>query len=555
MKRRGGVGATGTPGPRLGFREPIVIYWAAIFRRARAPATATWEGPLVVNAIRQRDLTHDLVLPTLLFAALGAMSWAVRGSTGFGGSAGCIFAGVLWGTAWWYIARDRSAEQSRRYASGWIVLAMTVGIGMAGARGWMQWPSFFEGKLQTNYAKGEFVPISRVYGFVWLFIAGMPWAGIGACLLAWCGPKRETRAWHWALRIGCGVGGAILGRALFDAYPELFLPLYDSLRDRYQDFENNPNLRRLINDSGSAIAHLGIYLGILAYEIGRRDGKNVVLILTVGVANGAGWALCQNWKWAPNLWPSANPNWWRCWESSGGISIGIAYGLAYFLVNRPMDDRERAAIRARRPLAGPNLEWLIVYLGMVAVPVLFVRAEIGPWGLAILGVLVLFGIGYFLRGPREGGGRESGSPTTPDPNLERWALYLTLLLGLGMSLRNALKGWMNLYWGREEYYSAQLWRVFGPVLLAGLVLLCLWILLRPLPRDWRGDPFPRATGIVWFVLLFQNVLAQIVTGPLSQWNEVAFSIYYVLLFGITAVIVVHYSAASSSRSVAARSPG
>jgi hypothetical protein len=27
----------------------------------------------------EQDLAHDLVLPTLLFAALGAMTWAVRG--------------------------------------------------------------------------------------------------------------------------------------------------------------------------------------------------------------------------------------------------------------------------------------------------------------------------------------------------------------------------------------------------------------------------------------------------------------------------------------------
>lgn len=137
---------------------------------------------------RKSDLIHDLLLPTLLFAALGGMSWAVRGSSGYGGSSGCIFAGVLWGAAWWFIARDSSPVQTRRYASAWIIFALTVGIGFSGNRGWMQWSSFFEGRLQTNYSKGEFLPISPAYGFLWLFIAGVPWAGLGACLLAWCGP-------------------------------------------------------------------------------------------------------------------------------------------------------------------------------------------------------------------------------------------------------------------------------------------------------------------------------------------------------------------------------
>lgn len=51
-------------------------------------------------------LTHDLLLPALLFGALGGMTWAVRGCSGFGASAGRIFAGVALGAAWWFIARE-----------------------------------------------------------------------------------------------------------------------------------------------------------------------------------------------------------------------------------------------------------------------------------------------------------------------------------------------------------------------------------------------------------------------------------------------------------------
>ena len=81
-----------------------------------------------VNNGNRRDLTHDLILPTLLFAALGGMVWAVRGCSGFGAMKGCIFAGVTWGTAWWFIARDPIGPQSRRYSSAWIILALAAGI-------------------------------------------------------------------------------------------------------------------------------------------------------------------------------------------------------------------------------------------------------------------------------------------------------------------------------------------------------------------------------------------------------------------------------------------
>jgi hypothetical protein len=426
----------------------------------------------------RRDLTHDLLLPTLLFAALGGMSWAVRGCSGFGAMNGCIFAGVLWGAAWWFIARDPSGRQSRPYASGWIILALTVGIGISGARGWMQWPSFFEGHLLTDAPQGKFVPISRVYGFIWLFIAGVPWAGLGACMLAWCRSDRRAQLPHWAIRIACGLGAAYLARVLFDSFPNVFLPLYETMKLQYADPHTNPNLRRLIGDNRAAITHLGLYLGFLVFEIGRRDWRSVTLILTVGLLNGLGWALCQNWRWAAGVWPNASFNWWRCWESSGGISIGIAYGVAYYLANRKWGPEEQAAAAA--------------------------------------------------------------SLVNRSPNLERLGAYLGLLLGLGLSIRNGMKGWANIYLANENYWNHLLWVTIGPMLLVCLVGLLIWIRARPVSAGFQGDVFPHAYRLLWLVVLTQNIIAQFITGPLTAWNEMAFNIYYVLLFFISAVIFHHF---------------
>jgi hypothetical protein len=555
------------------------------------------------------SLACDLVLPTLLFAALGGMTWAVRGCSGFGATPGCIFAGVTWGAAWWFIARDPGRGQSRRYASGWIILALTFGIGIAGARGWMQWPAFFEGRLMTNFPKGAYEPIDRAYGFVWLFIAGVPWAGLGACLLAWCGSLRETRVWHWVIRIACGLGGAYLALYLFRTFPQYFLPLYESLEERYKASTLkglDPNLRRLINDNGSALFHLGLYLGFLLYEAARREGKNVVLILTVGIVNGAGWALCQNWTWARGQWPEGRFNWWRCWESSGGISIGIAYGIAYFLVNRPMSARERAALAARRPIVEPSFEWLLVYLGLTSLLAVFVRAQFGGWDRLYFGIVLAFGAAYYLWHRQPAGSARAGSALfavvltaaliamlfappsrrgesllanpfpvgagavmafgivyyflrrtdldaesgpadrgAGDPNLERFGLYVGLLAGLGLSVRNGLKGWCNIYRDDEAYWSKFLWDKLGPVYLICLIAIAGVILFRLLPRRLRGRAFPEAYALMWLVLLVQNTIAQLITGPLNQWTEVAFSIYYLLLFAITAVIVLFYHTVNS----------
>ncbi len=115
-----------------------------------------------------------------------------------------------------------------------------------------------------------------------------------------------------------------------------------------------------------------------------------------------------------------------------------------------------------------------------------------------------------------------------------------MLLGLGLSVKNGLKGWFNIYVGREEHWDDVLWSITWPALLVGLLLLVVRVWRKPLPPGFDGDVFPHAYGLVWLVLITQNLIAQLVTGPHSNWSEMAFSLYYVLLFLITAVVVHHY---------------
>ncbi len=490
------------------------------------------------------DWTHDLLLPMLLFAATGGMTWAVRGCVGFGASSGCIFAGVTLGTVWWYVARDSTGVQSRRYSSGWIVLAMTVMFGVAGNRGWMQWPQFFNSMLYTNYGAGEYVPISRAHGFLWLFLAGVPWAGLGACGLAWCASGRRTTPWQWMLRLGCGMGIAyFLGVVLYARHPQVFLPLYDSLKDKYQDLENNPSLWKLVRDNREAMVQMGLYLGFLLFEVIRRDWKNTVLITTVGLLNGVGWALLQNWMWAARMWPGVMFNWWRAWESSGGVSIGIAYGVAYFLVNRRMED-DKCADKARGVAPSvPDFRWLSAFIATVLLVGVASLEVLPAWYSGFLSVFAVgFGAAYFMRARKAVGESDIAMWSSQGPNMERWALHTGLVLGLGLSVKNGLKGCMSLHTGREnmQHWNEVFLGIIGPLMILGLMGVSVWILCRPRAAGPRDDAFPRAYGLVWLVLLVQYTLAVLISAPLSDWNEAVFAIYYLLLFFIAAVIIHHF---------------
>jgi hypothetical protein len=103
------------------------------------------------------------------------------------------------------------------------------------------------------------------------------------------------------------------------------------------------------------------------------------------------------------------------------------------------------------------------------------------------------------------------------------------------------------------------------MLLAGIALAA-WVVLKPRPRDFQGNVFPHALGLMWLVLIVQNVIAQLITGPggwglalfsvtkrfaphagvvpedtlVSSPVEMDFALYYGVLFLITAAIITYY---------------
>jgi hypothetical protein len=195
------------------------------------------------------------------------------------------------------------------------------------------------------------------------------------------------------------------------------------------------------------------------------------------------------------------------------------------------------------PAAAPSgLDWLATYLCLTVILIAAIGVRLVTWWQAPVwfGVVgAAYGIGYYLLTARQANG-----DCACDPNLERWGAFVGLLYGLGLSLRKTLKGVGNVYLGDENYWDRVCWKWVALVMLVCLLAGFVWLLHKRLPKNFRGDRFPHAAAIMWLVLVAQNVMAQVVTGPVfgprASWNNLMFNLLYVLLFALTAVVVYHF---------------
>ncbi|HMF31000.1 MAG TPA: hypothetical protein VKK79_06280 [Candidatus Lokiarchaeia archaeon] len=277
--------------------------------------------------VKPASRVRELFFYIALFGSVGFFGWGIRGTGGYGAIPGCVFAGIAWAMAWFLVSQVPVGAPTRRYSSGWVVLAIMVGIGIEGAHGWMQWPAWVRGVFYLNISAGTSLPINPAYGYLWTFIAAVPWAGMGAVLLAWTASQQPITPKLWVIRIACGVGGGVIASLLFKGLPQVFLPYYD-LTNGY-----DPSVcvacSRVASDNAIALMWLGVYCGFLAFECGRKDWMNVKLIAIVGLLAGLTWMVFRVW----NIYM---PNCWRCWETCSGLGIGIALGVAFYVCNKPL---------------------------------------------------------------------------------------------------------------------------------------------------------------------------------------------------------------------------
>jgi hypothetical protein len=84
-------------------------------------------------------------LQGLLLGSVGASTWAIRGSDGWGGIEGTIVPGMAWALLWCYLSLRRGVDA--RGVALWIGLGVAVG----GNLGYGQYTDWIQGRFQTEH--------------------------------------------------------------------------------------------------------------------------------------------------------------------------------------------------------------------------------------------------------------------------------------------------------------------------------------------------------------------------------------------------------------------
>jgi len=300
------------------------------------------EGSLILLGLEKnkKEMIRELFLPVILFSTIGAFYWAIRGSSGYGGSSGATFTGLGWALAWFFLSHESSEEKSRPYSLGWIVLAITLGIGIGGMHGYGQFISWIRGEFRID-GTDITTSINPIIGYLWLFQCGLAWGGTAGVFMAWCGSKKPPKKKDWGFRILFGIAGALIGYLITVIFPGLINPLYDTV-----DYFNCPDCERTLSTSQSSMILLWIFLALLFYEFLRKEWRGVLLTITMALGFGLGFSIFAFWHYGYEV-AGINLDWWKFWEMSIGFIGGMTFGICYYLYNRPFGKKDIHLVRVQ----------------------------------------------------------------------------------------------------------------------------------------------------------------------------------------------------------------
>lgn len=292
-----------------------------------------YERHRYANSAKSFSPVRDLLLAMLLFGSMGAITWAIRGTSGWGGIDGTIVPGLTWGLIWYYLCQRKGID-----ARG-VVLWLGLGIALGGELGYGQYVSWIQGKFHVGEGV---VPISPMHGYIWFAICGAGWGAPGGIVLGWVLDENASVA-RWALRVFLvcilfallfNLGTPIIGTGAIDwagvrlaqTYPGLLFPnahlgAYAGVLDKH--------LARTVYTNTQNASVLIWWIVALLVAVIQRDRATLVCGGIIGGGFGLGLMLsaiwCLGYKYAPSF-----IDWWKMWELNAGFNLGLLYAIAMF---------------------------------------------------------------------------------------------------------------------------------------------------------------------------------------------------------------------------------
>jgi hypothetical protein len=308
-----------------------------------------------------RTILRDLVLPVAMMAGFGTFFWGIRGTGGYGGTMGGLFAGTGWAILWYFLSNNDKGTDTdgigvRPIATRWAILSITIGIMVGGFHGYGQFISWIQGSWKIiGGTPGTTVDVDPAWGFLGLLQCGLCWGGLAGAVLGWAIPGsgdwlRARRA--WILRTIFAVAGGLAGYIFFLSFPSLLMPLYGSV---YYDMSTCLQCNRAVETAASSAVQFGIFAGIFIAEIVLKNWRGVTISVIMAAGFGVAFVIGSGWFFTPL------PSSWKAWEMSIGAMGGASIGFAHFFVNRSVKKQDSRTFAITERMFQPATKQSVVF--------------------------------------------------------------------------------------------------------------------------------------------------------------------------------------------------
>ncbi len=302
-----------------------------------------------------RSIIYELLLPILLFGSMGAITWAIRGTSGWGGVDGTVLPGLMWGVLWYYLAYRNGLD-----ARG-IVLWLGLGLSLGGELGYGQYVSWIQGVF---YVGNETISISPHVGYIWLILCGIGWAAPGSIILGWALGERVSMS-NWVIR------AVLLGTFLvfmfawpfIDWLGELFVQFAPGLLFPNADLgiysaELGKHLSRTVYTNTQNFAAVVWWIIAMLIAAWQRDKITIITGLIIGGGFGIGFMQSTLWTLGYVSVPQYI-DWWKMWELNAGFNLGLLYAVTFYWAIRNVNktNQSNKIIADKTELKSKYFEW------------------------------------------------------------------------------------------------------------------------------------------------------------------------------------------------------